>query len=226
MKRIRGKLTYANVMATVAVFIALGGASYAAIKLPKNSVGTNQIKKEAVTAAKLKNGTVTGTKIAAGTITGSNIDLSSLGTVPSAANATRAINAEHAGTADTARDAQTIGGKSATQLLAEAKPSCPAGTKLESGLCFEVAARPASAQYSAIFACQGAGGWLPNIEQVINFQIVNYTTPQPAEWTNYISFNGTKYFGMTARGTSGTKEFGADEYINSHPYRCVFSPTG
>lgn len=39
MHRIRGKLTYANVMATIAVFIALGGASYAAIKLPKNSVG-------------------------------------------------------------------------------------------------------------------------------------------------------------------------------------------
>jgi hypothetical protein len=52
MHRIRGKLTYANVMATIAVFIALGGASYAAIKLPKNSVGTKQLKKGAVTPAK------------------------------------------------------------------------------------------------------------------------------------------------------------------------------
>jgi hypothetical protein len=47
------KLTYANVMATIAVFIALGGASYAAIKLPKNSVGTEQLKKGAVNATKL-----------------------------------------------------------------------------------------------------------------------------------------------------------------------------
>jgi len=53
MKRLRVKLTYANVMATIAVFIALGGASYAAVKLPKNSVGANQLKKEAVTPAKL-----------------------------------------------------------------------------------------------------------------------------------------------------------------------------
>jgi hypothetical protein len=53
MHGIRGKLTYANVMATIAVFIALGGASYAAIKLPKNSVGTKQLKKGAVTPAKL-----------------------------------------------------------------------------------------------------------------------------------------------------------------------------
>jgi hypothetical protein len=53
MRHIRGKLTYANVMATVAVFIALGGASYAAVKLPKNSVGAKQIRKGAVTPAKL-----------------------------------------------------------------------------------------------------------------------------------------------------------------------------
>jgi hypothetical protein len=53
MRHLRGKLTYANVMATIAVFIALGGASYAAVKLPKNSVGTEQLKKGAVTATKL-----------------------------------------------------------------------------------------------------------------------------------------------------------------------------
>ncbi|HTT96205.1 MAG TPA: hypothetical protein VMF55_16155 [Solirubrobacterales bacterium] len=47
------KLTYANVMATVAVFIALGGVSYAAFKLPRNSVGAKQLRKGAVTPAKL-----------------------------------------------------------------------------------------------------------------------------------------------------------------------------
>ncbi len=50
----RPKLTYANVVATLALFIALGGASYAAFKLPKNSVGTKQIKKGAVTGPKVK----------------------------------------------------------------------------------------------------------------------------------------------------------------------------
>jgi len=53
MKGILGRLTYANVMATVAVFIALGGAGYAAIKLPKNSVGARQLRKGAVTPLKL-----------------------------------------------------------------------------------------------------------------------------------------------------------------------------
>lgn len=53
MGRILARLTYANVMATVAVFIALGGASYAALKLPRNSVGPKQLKAGAVTLAKL-----------------------------------------------------------------------------------------------------------------------------------------------------------------------------
>jgi hypothetical protein len=58
MKRIRGSLTFANVVACLALFIALGGASYAAFKLPPNSVGTKQLKKGAVTAAKVKPGSL------------------------------------------------------------------------------------------------------------------------------------------------------------------------
>jgi hypothetical protein len=103
MKRIVEKLTYANVMATVAVFIALGGASYAAVKLPKNSVGTKQIKNNAITGAKIKNGAISGSKV----------NLSSLGQVPTAANATSAstaataTNATHAATATEATHAAT-----------------------------------------------------------------------------------------------------------------------
>jgi hypothetical protein len=54
LKRLRGHLTYANVMATIAVFLVLGGGTaFAATQLGKESVGTNQLKKEAVTPAKL-----------------------------------------------------------------------------------------------------------------------------------------------------------------------------
>ena len=51
MKRFLPRLTYANVIASLALFIALGGAAVAA-GLPKNSVGPNQIKKGAVTRRK------------------------------------------------------------------------------------------------------------------------------------------------------------------------------
>jgi hypothetical protein len=45
--------TYANVVATLALFVALGGASYAAVSLPNNSVGTAQLRDRAVTQSKL-----------------------------------------------------------------------------------------------------------------------------------------------------------------------------
>jgi hypothetical protein len=48
----------ANVVAFLALFVALGGISWAAIKLPKNSVGAAQIKKNAVTSAKVKDRTL------------------------------------------------------------------------------------------------------------------------------------------------------------------------
>lgn len=56
--RIRARLTYANVMATAAVFIALGGSSYAALKLPRNSVGSKQLRTRSVGSPELKRGAV------------------------------------------------------------------------------------------------------------------------------------------------------------------------
>ncbi len=56
--RLREKLTYANVMATVAVFITLGGGAYAASHLEKNSVGAEQLKNGSVNGAKVKNGSL------------------------------------------------------------------------------------------------------------------------------------------------------------------------
>ncbi len=63
LRMIRSRLTYSNVVASMALFIALGGASYAAVKLPKSSVGGAQIKTNAVTGAKVKNGSLTGSDV-------------------------------------------------------------------------------------------------------------------------------------------------------------------
>ena len=46
---VRDHLTYANVVATLALLGSLGGASYAAVTLPANSVGTKQLRAHAVT---------------------------------------------------------------------------------------------------------------------------------------------------------------------------------
>jgi hypothetical protein len=89
----RKRVTYSNVIATMALFIALGGVAVAATQLPRNSVGKRQLKRGAVTSAKLAkksvisgklgpnsvgpgnigNGAVTTAKLAAGSVIASTI---------------------------------------------------------------------------------------------------------------------------------------------------------
>ncbi len=123
-RRLRGSFSYANVMATIAVFIALGGTGYAISKINGKS-----IKKHTIAANRLK----------ANTLGGSEIDESRLGEVPAAARATSAARADTAAAADTAAsaasattagsadtattaataaDASALGGLTATQLKA------------------------------------------------------------------------------------------------------------
>jgi hypothetical protein len=64
MSSLRKRLTYANVVSTLALFLVLtGGAAYAAHKLTRRSVGTPQLKSNAVTTAKIKANAVTTRKI-------------------------------------------------------------------------------------------------------------------------------------------------------------------
>ncbi|MGN6274853.1 MAG: hypothetical protein ACTHNP_02855 [Solirubrobacterales bacterium] len=114
MKKIRKRLTYANVMSSIAVFLVIGGAT-AFAALGKNTVGSKQLKKNAVTAAKIKNNAVTtnkiknnavnGAKVQDGSLTGADINLGALGTVPSAANA------------------NTVGGNSVVPINFQATPA-------------------------------------------------------------------------------------------------------
>jgi hypothetical protein len=75
----------AMVVACIALIVALGGTSYAAIKLPANSVGTKQ----------LKRGAVTGPKVSSNTLTGAQINEARLGK-PAAAQADEATSADRA----------------------------------------------------------------------------------------------------------------------------------
>lgn len=67
LRRLSGRLSYANVTATLALFVALGGTSYAAIKLPRNSVGSAQIRSRAVGGSEVRNGSLRSADIYKGT---------------------------------------------------------------------------------------------------------------------------------------------------------------
>lgn len=60
-----------NLVAYIALFVALGGTSYAAVSLPAGSVGTKQLRNAAVTNKKLANGSITPAKFSSKQISGS-----------------------------------------------------------------------------------------------------------------------------------------------------------
>jgi hypothetical protein len=116
----RGLPSPATCIALIALFISLGGTTYAVTSLPRDSVGKAQLRDRAVTedelsnssviTRKLANGAVTNRKIARGRIRGSRlapdtlnglqIDESGLGPVPLAEDAERAKVAARAAVAD------------------------------------------------------------------------------------------------------------------------------
>ncbi|MET0686983.1 MAG: hypothetical protein ABW060_16815 [Solirubrobacteraceae bacterium] len=128
--RLTPRPTFANVAALLALVIALGGTAYAAVSLPRNSVGAKQLKKGAVKKSKLAKGAVTGAKVANGSLTGKQIDASTLGQVPSSARAARADNAtradragraDTAGSADRATNADRLGGAAPSSFFPASK---------------------------------------------------------------------------------------------------------
>lgn len=67
------RITPSLVISILALVVALGGVSYAAIKIPKNSVGTKQLRKGAVATSKLKKNSVNAPKIRADSINSSKV---------------------------------------------------------------------------------------------------------------------------------------------------------
>jgi hypothetical protein len=128
-----------NTIALLALFIALGGTTYAATALPANSVGAKQLKKNAVINKKIKANAVTGAKVKNDSLTGADVNESTLGKVPSAANAdhatsansaTTATNATNATNAATAANANLLNGIAANGLVRVARGNNSGNTAL------------------------------------------------------------------------------------------------
>jgi len=75
MRRIRDRLTYANAISSLALFIALGGTSYA-LTLPRNSVGAQQIRSNAVGPIEIRSGAVRSSDVRNRTLRTEDLSLS------------------------------------------------------------------------------------------------------------------------------------------------------
>jgi hypothetical protein len=75
----RRHLSFANVTAALALFVALGGTGYAAIRIPTNSVGNAQIQTNAVSASKIRSAAVGASEIRRGAVGASEISANAVG---------------------------------------------------------------------------------------------------------------------------------------------------
>jgi hypothetical protein len=142
----RGRLrpSPAMVVAFIALFVAIGGSSYAVTRLPPKSVGAKQIRTGAVRTVHIARNAVTGAKIKNGSITGADIKVSSLGGVASAAVATNATHAGAAAGVDKITYVSAAGGVppapppdpatgNQPTVVSGASATCPAGTLVSGG---------------------------------------------------------------------------------------------
>jgi hypothetical protein len=117
MRKVLGRRpSPATVISLVALFVALGGTSYAALvitgkNIKNGSITGKDVKNSTLTGKKIKNRSLTGSDVKTGTLTGKQIAESKLGKVPSAAKADTATTAA---TATTATNATQLGGQPAS----------------------------------------------------------------------------------------------------------------
>ena len=199
MKQIRKRLTYANVMSSIAVFLVLGGATALAAGLAKNSVGTKQLKKNAVVSSKVKNGS----------LTGADMNVSTLGTVPSATSASHANsadNASHASSADNASNANALGGIETSHYVTS-QSKLPSGD-IESGV-FGVAAPSGNWGVAPINFIPKLSAVPAHVEDAEGSVTANCPGAKQAapdylciyeDWNYHMAFNGTR--DLTTEGTT------------------------
>lgn len=193
----------AMIVAIIALIAALSGSAYAA--LGKNSVGSRQLKAKSVTTGKIANNAVNSAKVAKGSLSGEDINISALGTVPSATSAQSAGNSN------------TVNGHSA---------SCPANTTLIRGVCFDAAPNSTAPNLKAAAdACASKGGFLPSVMALYSTrQVLNLGTGVGTDHMftdSYYSAVGTgsNYTTVVIDGTGKISEQGVD---SPSAYICAY----
>jgi len=164
----------ALVVATLALFVTLGGTVYAAKKgkingraIKAKSLPGNRLKPGSVPANRLKPGTIPVLLAQAGPITGAEVDELSLDQVPSAAHAETATTAQSAVDAQTAVDA--VNAVNATTVNGHGA-GCLPGTQPFAGACWQSSASDTAVSApAAATSCAVQGGTLPEALQLAAF---------------------------------------------------------
>jgi hypothetical protein len=129
---LRKRPSPAMIVALLALFVALGGSSYAAVKISardikSGAVGTRAIANNSVRSGDIRNATITGADVLDDSLGNADIDNSSLSaaTAKSAETATHAASATTATTATSAGNADKLDGLTSTDFT---RPTCTSQT--------------------------------------------------------------------------------------------------
>jgi hypothetical protein len=203
---IQRRLSFANVTATIALFLAVAGGVASATHLQvfssdivNGEVRARDLEAGAVGAGKLAANSVSGAKVLDDSLGGADVLEPSLAEVPSAARAD---------------DADTVDGRNAT---------CPAGTRLFLGACWEEQRRAQSTTvFNAMDACVFSDRYLPHALESRAFaqRFRGASDANVLEWTQTIfSDNGGP--GIDGIAVSRDGGVGVEDNQALHPYRCV-----
>lgn len=202
MSWIRQHLTYANVVATLALFIALGGSSYAVTK---------------ISGSQIKNRTIAGKKLKRDTLGGTRINESRLRAVPRARSADRLRG--------------PVGGAKDTYGAADLLVICPPGTLPAANTCPEPTARAAQPFGTAIIECRnagtefGPGRRLPTFNELKALVADGRFQLAAEELTSSVYPTGNpNILSVLAMSTNGNTVTVPDTAEGARPFRCAADP--
>jgi hypothetical protein len=221
MKRWRShRPSPALLIACLALFVALGGTVLAATKIDGRTIRVkslpgNRLAVNSLPGNRLRARTIPGSRLAPGSVKADQIDVGSLGPVPSATHADSADTARRAQTAiaaDHAAEATTVNGRSV---------GCRATAREFAGACWDL--RPSDAAVTAPEAaalCAAAGGELPDGLTLVQFAgLPGVEIDLGGEWLNAVWINAETSYNVYV--LSSDHLFVLRSPGSPHHFRCV-----
>jgi hypothetical protein len=202
---VRQRITYANVVATLALFVAIGGSSYAALRvgsrdIVNNSVRGVDVRNNAIGSRDLRNRGVRAHDVGRDALGGGVIKESRLGRVP---------------------DTSLLDGKPGFDY----RVRCPSGTISKAGVCVEAAARPAVPFPSAIGTCSDDGRQLPDYAVLKRTGEENGPLSPTPEWTSSVYEGAPGELKVVLVTSNGGEDFGPALTPTTRPFRCMALPS-
>jgi hypothetical protein len=207
----RGRITYANVAATLALIVALStGGAYAALGIPNGSITSLMLANNGVKPADIKDGKLTAKEIKPESLIG---DVLAPKTITAKAVADNSLTGEQiVGGSLQGVNAASVDGKSL---------ACPGGTRFYVWGCWETSANSGVNWTGAVLGCAGKDGVLPSAAELAAFaEEPGISIPSgAAEWTSETTLNPSDALVSLKFYDPTTVDFAA--FTETHPYRCV-----